>query len=142
MFESCLAKQAAMMELFAACETAEEKYQKIIELGRENPPLADEYKTPEHRVMGCQSQMFLHSELVDGTMRYEAEANALISNGLGVLLLRVYDGEPPEAVLKCPPKYLEDLEINSSLTPGRANGLASLYLRMQQDAIKCYSQSI
>lgn len=142
MFESCQQKQNEMKQVFADCKSTEEKYQKIIDLGRDNPAIPDPFKTGEFRVTGCQSLMFLHSELRDGLMYFEAEANALISNGLAVLLLRVYNGESPEAVLKCPPSYLEELEINSSLTPGRANGLASLYLRMQQDAIKLYSQSL
>lgn len=142
MFKSCLEKQKVICQQFASCKDKSDKYQKIIELGKENPSLPSEYKTEAHRVHGCQSKMYLHAELLNGYMHFEAESDALISNGLAALLLAVYDGESPEAVLKCEPQYLKDLEITASLTPGRSNGLASLFLRMRQETIRCYSESI
>ena len=69
-------------------------------------------------------------------MRFRAESDALISAGLAVLLVRVYDGETPETMLKCPPTYLEELGIPGSLSPGRAVGLVSLHRRMQQEAVR------
>ena len=142
MFESCLEKQEAVRKQFEDCQTPEERYQRIIEFGKRNQELVEDAKTPSNRVMGCQSQMFLLSKLEDGVMRYQAESDALISNGLAVLLISVYDGEKPEVVLKCPPQYLKDLEVTSSLSPGRANGLASLFQKMQQDAVKCYAAAM
>ena len=136
MFESCLRKQEEMKELFSGCRNAEEKYERIIELGRKQGKLDSQYRIPQNRVDGCQSIMYLHTSLSDGLMRFEAESEALISQGLATLLIMVYSGEAPEVVLKCPPTYLEELDIASSLTPNRANGLYSLHLRMKQESLK------
>lgn len=136
MHTSCLEKQERMRSLFAACSNEEEKYQKIIELGHQQAPLPERDKTEENRVRGCQSKMFLRSYLRGDRVYFEAESDALISSGLAAILIRVYSGETPEVVLKCPPAYLEDLGISASLSPSRANGLYSIHLRMKQDALK------
>lgn len=138
MFESCLQKQQFIKQIFNACPTEEAKYQKIIEFGRELPPLADQYKVPENIVKGCQSTMYLRSSWLNEGIKFEAQSDALISAGLAAILLKVYSGEPPEVVLKCPPTYLEELGISASLTPSRANGLYSVHLRMKQDALKLF----
>lgn len=136
MFESCLEKQRLLKEQFDACASEEAKYQKIIELGRQQPPLSDVEKIPTNLVKGCQSQMYLCSQLSGNQVIFRAESDALISAGLAALLIQVYSGESPEAILKCPPAYLDELGISASLTPNRANGLYSIHLRMKQDALK------
>lgn len=140
MYESCLRKQEEMKKLFANCRDAEEKYERIIELGRKQGKLDQQFKVPHNRVEGCQSIMYLHARLSDGFMLFEAESEALISQGLATLLTTVYNGETPEVVLKCPPTYLEELDIASSLTPNRANGLYSLHLRMKQESLKALTE--
>jgi cysteine desulfuration protein SufE len=141
MFESCLAKQKAIIELFAKCLTVESRYQQIIDLGKTQISLDATIKTPENLVQGCQSKMYLHSSFTGGKVLFQTESDAIISAGLGILLTRVYSGEAPDVILKCPPAYIDELGILASLTPGRANGLGSIYLRMKQDALKYYMQS-
>lgn len=136
MFDSCLEKQQQIKDIFLACASEDAKYEKIIELGQQQIPLSDIYKTNENLVKGCQSQMYLRSYWVGDKMMFDAESDALISAGLAVLLTKVYSGEPPEVVLKCPPTYLDELGIQASLSPNRANGLYSIHLRMKQDALK------
>lgn len=136
MYQTCIAKQQQIKACFASCNTLEERYQTIIDLGRELPALDPRYKVSTNLVKGCQSQMYLHSYAKDGLIIFEGAADALISQGLAALLINVYSGEQPEAVLKCPPTFLDDLQIAASLTPNRANGLYSLHLRMKQDALK------
>lgn len=136
MFEGCLKKQKKILALFDQCPTAESRYQKIIELGRELAPLDPEAKIPENLVPGCQSTMYLRSYLKDDRVIFEAESDALISAGLAAILIEVYSGETAETILKCYPDYLDTLGIRASLTPNRANGLSNIYLRMKQDALK------
>lgn len=138
MFESCLEKQQKVKALFAACQNEELKYQKIIELGKQQPRLKEKDKVPQNFVPGCQSLMYLSSQLKGGQVFFEADSDALISFGLAAILIKVYSGETPETILKCPPTYLEELGIGASLTPSRANGLYSIHLRMKQDALKFY----
>ena len=139
-FETCLKKQQEVKELFNGLVSLESKYQKIIEIGRTQCKLNVKYKTEEYLVPGCQSRMYLASHYVQDKVYFESEADAIISAGLSMLLIRVYSGEDPETILKCPPTYLEELSIPQTLTPGRANGLASIYLRMKQDALRYYMQ--
>lgn len=136
MYASCLEKQDQVRQLFAACQKEEDKYQKIIELGHQLPPLDVAYKVPENIVKGCQSIVYLRSSMDKDTIHFEVESEALISAGLAAILIKVYSGETPESILKCPPTYLDDLGISASLTPSRANGLYSIHLRMKQDALK------
>lgn len=135
-FISCIEKQNQVKSLFTQCQNEEEKYEKIIELGRQRPLLDPAYKIPENIVKGCQSIMYLRSFMQDGKVFFEGESEALISSGLAMILIKVYSGETPETILKCPPAYIEELGISASLTPSRANGLYSIHLRMKQEALK------
>lgn len=136
MFTSCLKKQLLLKTLFNDCLCEEAKYKKIIELGRQQPQLDPCYKVPENIVKGCQSTMYLHSQCHEEGVIFAASSDALISSGLAALLIQVYSGETPETILKCPPHFLEDLGVNASLTPSRANGLYSIHLKMKQEALK------
>ena len=134
--ESCLERQNKIKQNFSSLSSEEEKYQKIIALGRAMAPLPPTAKIPENLVKGCQSTMYLLSTFREGKVFFEAESDALISSGLASLLIQVYSGESPETILKCPPNYLEEIGITASLTPNRANGLYSIHLRMKQDALR------
>lgn len=135
-FAACLKKQQKVKALFADCHTIEEKYQRIIDLGKKQKLLPVEYKTDKNLVEGCQSRMYLKVMYEEGKIYFETESDAIISAGLGMLLTMVYSGETPEVILKCPPAYIDELGIRASLTPGRANGLASLYLHMKREALR------
>ena len=133
-FTSALEKQRALVEIFTNFSDPEAKYEKIIELGRSLTPLSEEYHTPENLVEGCQSRLYLRAFMQGDVIRYQASSDALISAGLAALLLAVYDHEPPEAILQCPPEFLQEIGIFSSLSPNRSNGLRSLFRRMQREA--------
>lgn len=135
-FESCLDKQKTMADLFKLCKTPEEKYQKIIELGKTLAPYPSIYKKSEYQVKGCQSIMYLYSSLKETKMHFEVYSEALISAGLAALLLSAYQEEPPEIILKCPPLFLEQINLHTALSPSRSNGLFSLLLHMKQEALK------
>ncbi len=136
-FETCLAKQKQLKQLLSSLPTPEKKYQKIIELGAALPFYPSELKLPENLVKGCQSLMYLHTELsAEGTLRFFAHSEALISQGLAALLISIYNEENPLVVLTCPPSCLSEIGVQASLSPSRSNGLASLYLKMKQEALK------
>lgn len=136
MFESCMAKQAAIKSIFENLTTSEGKYEKIIEFGKNLPKLNDQFKTSEHLVSGCQSQTYLIASKENDLVYFEIASDALISAGLAALLLNVYSGESAETILKCPPTFVDDIGISASLSPSRANGLYSIHLRMKQEALK------
>jgi len=133
---SCLDKQNQIKEIFQACPSEQARYAKIIDLGKSLPTYPEAWKEPSHFVPGCQSQMYLHADLKEGKVYFQATSDALISAGLAAILILAYDGESPETILKVPPTYLEDLGISASLTPSRANGLYSIHLKMKQEALR------
>jgi cysteine desulfuration protein SufE len=128
-------KQETIESNFASCRSQEEIYQKIMEWGKNLPTFDEKWRTEENRVTGCQSLMYLHAEVSDNKMLFSADSDALISKGLAALLVFFYNEESPETILKEPPTFLESIVLNA-LTPGRANGFSSLYLRMKQAALK------
>lgn len=121
---------------FSNLNSKEAFYQKIIELGKKLPPFDPAWRVEGNLVSGCQSLMYLHTKRIDSNLYFYAESNALISAGLAYLLIEVYSGEPPDTLLLSPPKFLEDIGIPTALSPGRANGLASLYFKMKQEAVR------
>lgn len=125
--------------LFQGCETPHEKYKKIIELGRTLPPFPEEAKRDENIVRGCQSIVYLSAEMRDEKLFFKAASDALISAGLAALLLKAYNGQSPEFILAGKPTFIEKHGIGSSLSPGRSNGLASMFLQMQKYALKYLS---
>jgi len=120
-------RQIAIKKTFEPL-SPEQKYEKIIEMGRALPPLPDAARVPENLVQGCQSEMYLETTFRDGRVYFNADSEALISKGLAALLIAVYSGEPPEALINEPPLFLKELGL--SLSPARSNGLASLYRKM------------
>lgn len=117
----------------------EERYSRLILLGKELPPLLSSLKTEDKLVRGCQSSLYLHSELINEKMYFTASSDALISAGLAALLILAYNEESPETLLKVAPKFLTELHLDTSLSPSRSNGLYHIYLRMKQDALKALS---
>jgi cysteine desulfuration protein SufE len=136
---NCQMKQAQLEEKFAKILEPKERYELIIEMGRELKKTSkQEIASPENLVSGCQSEVYLTSRLIDGKIFFDIYSEALISAGLAALLLFIYQGESPETLLTCPPTCLERMGIHASLSPGRSNGLSSMHLKMKQEALKHY----
>jgi len=133
-------KVEAITKLFNECRDQDEKYMKLMDLGRKLPGMTEEQKCPDNIVKGCQSTMYLDACLdEEGKVVFQASSDALISSGLAAVLISVYSGEKPEVILMKEPEYLKELGISASLSPNRANGLYSIHLRMKQDALRLLS---
>lgn len=141
MFETCLMKQSDLIQRFEICQNDQDRYQLIIKMGRALKPFPAHLKTPDNLVSGCQSQTFLHCQLAEGKLQFEAGSDALISAGLTALLLFVYNDEAPKTVLTCSADFLGKLDLMRYLTPSRSNGLFSVHLRMKKEALRLISQS-
>ncbi len=134
-------KQEAIKRLFAAASTPEEKYQIILDLGKTQPKLSPGEKSDKTLVHGCQSVTHLKATVENDRLVFAIESEALISAGLGQLLVRVYSGETPETILSTPPTYVTELGILAGLSTGRAHGFASMYERIRFEAFKMLQQS-
>lgn len=138
---SATEKQQAIKEIFDSFASLDAKYEKIIELGKGLPSLSPAARIQENLVQGCQSILYLETTLKEGLIYFNADSDALISKGLAALLIYVYSGETPESLFKEPPLFLKEIGLHQALSPARSNGLASLFKKMQQEALKIISQS-
>ncbi len=111
-----------------------DRYQHIIELGRTLPPFPAAWQNDEHRVPGCQSQVWMEAELRDGRLFLAGASDAAIVSGLVALLLRVYSGRPPSEILATDPVFLRDLGLLEALSTNRGNGIASMARRIRDAA--------
>lgn len=111
---------------FQSLKSWEERYKRIIVIGKELAALPDKYRDDRYLVRGCQSQVWLHAELTESKMRLFADSDALIVKGLAALLVRLYDDESPSEILQHPPEFLARLGLSEHLSPSRANGFFSM----------------
>lgn len=107
-----------------------EKYEYIIELGHELPPLSDQYKTDIYRVHGCLSSVWLHPYEKEGKLYFEADTDALIVRGLVWMLIAIYSGCSAEEILATDRKVLRQLGLDEIITAGRQNGVAAMLGRI------------
>jgi cysteine desulfuration protein SufE len=117
-----------------------DKYNYIIEMGNDLPPLDEKYKTEENIVKGCQSQVWLHSYLNDGKVIYEADSDAVITKGLIALLIRVLSNKKPDDIVNAELKFIDEIGMKEHLSPNRANGLVSMVKNMKMYALALKTQ--
>ena len=120
---------------FNSCATWEDRYKKIIQVGKTLPELSDEHKIPDNIIKGCQSQVWLVTELSGDKIIFKADSDAMIVKGLVSLLVEIYSGSTPDEILSTPPTFLKDLGFESNLSPSRANGLHAMIKQISNYAI-------
>jgi len=112
---------------FSKLSSWEDRYKKIIALGKALPDLPEELRTEEAKVKGCQSQVWLHAKLNSrGEIEFQGDSDALLVKGLVALLLKIYSGSTPKEILTTPPDFLKAIGFEGNLSPSRANGLFSM----------------
>ena len=112
-----------------------DKYDYIIELGKTLPLIDEKYKTEAFLVKGCQSQAWLHAELVDGKIVYTADGDAIIAKGVLALLFRVLSNQVPKDVVEEDLSFLDEIGLREHLSPTRANGLMATIKMMKFYAV-------
>ena len=124
--------QQAIIDDFAGIQDWQDRYRKIIQMGKELEPIDDAYKLDENLVKGCQNRVWLHAELNDdGTVTYLADSEAMIVRGFVALLVRSYSGHTPDEILETPPRFIEELQLGDNISLNRANGLASMVKKIK-----------
>jgi cysteine desulfuration protein SufE len=116
-------------------EDWEAKYEHLIDLGKSLPLINPEYKTEENIIKGCQSRVWLFSELINDKMIYTADADAIITKGMVAVLIRVLSNQKPEDVIKAKLEFIDVIGLKEHLSPTRANGLLSMITKMKTDAL-------
>lgn len=127
--------QDSIIEEFSDFEDWLDRYQLLIDLGNEQEPLPEEYKTDNNLIEGCQSRVWLQADLVDGKVEYRAESDALIVKGIVSLLIKVYSGHTPDEILESEPYFVEAIGLKEHLSPTRSNGLVAMIKQMRLYAL-------
>jgi cysteine desulfuration protein SufE len=111
------------------------KYEHIIELGKSLPMIEEKYKTDDRLIKGCQSKVWLHSEVKDGKIEYTADSDAIITKGLVALVVRVLSGHAPDEIVNAKMEFINQIGLTQHLSPTRANGLVNMIKQMKLDAL-------
>lgn len=126
--------QAAIAEEFAAFGDWSERYQYLIDLGRKLPDLPEAWKIESHRLLGCQSKVWIVAQGDAGRLDFHAVSDSSIVSGLVFLALRVYSGRSAAEILATTPDYIDAIGLSKHLSPSRNNGLAALLAFIQDSA--------
>lgn len=113
----------------------DDKYQYIIDLGKSLAPMDEKLKTEDRLIKGCQSRVWLHSELKDGKIIFHADSDAIITKGVVALLVRVLSDHAPKEIVEAPLDFIDKIGLKQHLSQTRANGLASMVKQMKLDAL-------
>ena len=127
--------QDEIIEEFAAFDDWMDKYQMLIDLGNEQEPLDERYKTEQNLIDGCQSRVWLQAELNGGIVTFTAESDALIVKGIVALLIRVLSGHTPQEILDADLYFIERIGLREHLSPTRSNGLLAMVKQMRMYAL-------
>ncbi|OFZ55009.1 MAG: Fe-S metabolism protein SufE [Bacteroidetes bacterium RIFCSPHIGHO2_02_FULL_44_7] len=133
-------KQQSIIDEFAIFDDWMDKYEYIIDLGKELPLIEEDKKTSDRLIEGCQSRVWLDTEVKDGKMHFTADSDAIITKGIIGLLIRVMDQESPETIATADMHFIQEIGLQEHLSPTRANGLASMVKKMKMSALKAISE--
>ena len=112
-----------------------DRYQLLIDLGNEQEPLDEKYKTEQNLIEGCQSRVWLQADEVDGKVIFKAESDALIVKGIIALLIKVVSGHTPDEILNSEVYFIDRIGLKDHLSPTRSNGLLSMVKQMRMYAL-------
>ena len=127
--------QDEIIEEFSGFDDWMDKYQLLIDLGNEQEPLDDKYKTEQNLIDGCQSRVWLQADLKDGVIHFSAESDALIVKGIVALLIRVLSDHTPQEILDADLYFIEEIGLKEHLSPTRSNGLLAMVKQMKVYAL-------
>ena len=128
-------RQDEVIEEFQDFDDWMDRYQLLIDMGSDQPPLAEQYKTPQNLIDGCQSRVWLQADLVDGLVHFQAESDALIVKGIVTLLLRVLSDHTPQEILDADLYFIDRIGLREHLSPTRSNGLLAMLKQMKMYAL-------
>jgi len=112
-----------------------DKYEYLIELGKNVPVISDKAKLESNLIKGCQSRVWLDAEIKDGKIFFSADSDAIITKGIISLLIRVFSGRTPQEILQANLDFITEIGLQENLSPTRANGLLSMIKQIKAYAI-------
>lgn len=133
--------QQDLVDEFAMFTDWQDRYEHLIELGKDLPLIAPEHKTDDNLVRGCQSRVWLHAASQNGLVHFTADSDAMITKGIVALLVRVYNDRTPEEILGASTDFVDRIGLREHLSPNRSNGLSAMIDQMKRYALAYSSKS-
>ena len=127
--------QKEIIEEFASLGEWMERYNYLIDLGKNLPMIDQAYRNDEYLIRGCQSRVWLNAELRDGIIHYTADSDAIITKGIAALMIRVFTGHPPAEILAADLGFIDAIGLKEHLSPTRSNGMVSMLNQMRYYAM-------
>lgn len=133
--------QDEIIEEFSLFSDWMEKYEYIIDLGRQLPLIDEQYKDEEHLIKGCQSRVWLHAGLNGGKVAFTADSDAVITKGIIALLIRVLSNQPAEEIARADLYFIDRIGLKEHLSPTRSNGLLSMVRQMKMYGVALHAKN-
>ena len=127
--------QDEIIEEFSGLDDWMDKYQLLIDLGNEQAPLDEQYKTESNLIDGCQSRVWLQADYENGVIHFSAESDALIVKGIVSLLIRVLSEHTPQEILDADLYFIDEIGLKEHLSPTRSNGLLAMIKQIRSYAL-------
>jgi cysteine desulfuration protein SufE len=127
--------QNEIVEEFAFFPEWMDKYEHLIELGKNLPLIDPQFKIDENLIKGCQSQVWLHADTENNRVMYTADSDAVITKGIIALMIRVLNEQKPEDIVNADMDFIDEIGLREHLSPTRANGLVSMIKQMKLYAL-------
>lgn len=128
-------EQDRIIEDFEFFGDWDDKYEYIIQLGKDLPKIDEQYKRDENLIKGCQSRVWLHAEYKDGLVNFTADSDAMITKGLVSLMISVLSDHTPKEIADAEIYFIDRIGLRSHLSPTRSNGLLSMLKQMKMYAV-------
>jgi cysteine desulfuration protein SufE len=133
--ETISEKENKIVEEFEDYEDWLDKYNYLIEMGKDLPMIDEKHKVKQNLISGCQSSVWLYGEYRDGRIYFSADSDAVITKGIVNLLIRVLSGQTPQAIIDTDLEFIDKIGLKEHLSPTRSNGLVSMIKQMKLYAL-------
>jgi cysteine desulfuration protein SufE len=133
--------QDAIVEEFSVFDNWMDRYQQLIEYGKDLPPIDDRKRTEQYLIQGCQSKVWLDAELRNGKIYFTADSDAIITKGIVSLLIKVLSGRTPDEILNADLYFIDKIGLKDNLSPTRSNGLVAMVKQMRMYALAFKSKT-
>ncbi len=132
--------QENLIDEFSIFEDWMQRYEYMIDLGKSLPLIEENLKNDDKLIKGCQSKVWLNSEMKDGKIIFTADSDAIITKGIIAVLVRVFSNQKPQAILDANTDFIDEIGLKEHLSPTRANGLVSMIKQMKMYALAYQTQ--
>lgn len=127
--------QDEIIDEFSGLTDWMDKYSYIIEMGNALPAIAEQHKTPDNIIEGCQSRVWIYADYSNGVITFEADSDAIIVKGIISMLVRVFSGQTPADILAADLYFINEIGLQEHLSPTRSNGLLAMVKQIKMYAL-------